>query len=377
MEKTTSIKFFWNGVKVNGDKKLIRCHYSLDNYHDGHEGVTIYARDYSGHLPGDLFPVRNETDTYTDYFETDRAELEPGHPLYNYARAAAIKAELRNEKHCRAETCDAVRQPHLQRLWKYKQELLALPTGQPTAADVEAVHALNLAAETARIQAEKEAEQKEREEVLRQRNEGLAYIESIAAAHPIQEGAPVVTIEWSECPAFYSWEDGELKLSVAAADIVLRHYDKAPDDGFCYYKTKFTVNYTINDAEKSHTDRYDLGDNDGGLINHIRRYNSALADCLERYTECGHVVSVTAAPWLEEAVKARKEAAQQRAKNTLEMVDMLTDEQLTAAVLRSPKDQPDIARFFLQALARRDEDKAISAYKAWQSGAGLEALDEI
>lgn len=98
------------------------------------------------------------------------------------------------------------------------EELATLPKKHPTAADVAAVHAMNLAAETARIKAEKEAEQKEREAILCQKNEGRAYIEEIAAAHPIQEGAPVVTIEWSEHPAFYSWEEGGLKLSVAAAE---------------------------------------------------------------------------------------------------------------------------------------------------------------
>lgn len=95
---TQSIKFFWNGIKLNGSKQLIRCFYSLDNRHDGRECVTIYARDYSGHLPGDMFPVENETDSMTDYFETDRASLFPGHPLYLYARAAAVSAKIREIK---------------------------------------------------------------------------------------------------------------------------------------------------------------------------------------------------------------------------------------------------------------------------------------
>lgn len=252
---TQSIKFFWNGIKVNGGK-LIKCSYSLDNRHDGQEGVTIYARDYSGHLPGDLFRVQNDTDLYSDYHDTDRAELFPGHPLYPYARAAAIKSELRNEKYYRAETCDTIRQEHLKRLWKYKQELETLPTIHPTTADVEAVHALNLAAETARIAAEKEKEQKEREAVLCAQINGRHYIEEIAAAHPIQEGAPVVTIDWSEHPAFYSWEDGELKLSVAAAEIVLRHFDEeraqknAAEGHGGYDKTSFAIEYTADDGER-------------------------------------------------------------------------------------------------------------------------------
>lgn len=404
MEKTTSIKFFWNGLKVNGEKKLIRCFYSLDNSAAvSGPCVTIYARDYSGELPGDLFAVRNDSDSYQDYFDKDKATLEPGHPLYLYARAAAIKAELRNEKYYRADPCITSRAAKLRKLWNYKQELETLPTGQPTAADVAAVHALNLAAETARIAAEKEQEQEEREAVLAMRNAGRVYIEEVASAHPIQEGAPVVTIEWSEHPAFYSWEDGTLKLSVSAAEIILRHYDdlraeqNAAEGRGGYDKTSFFVEYTDASGEPStYEGRYDLGDNDGGLIAHIRAFAesyrdkrlpyhseedanqiSALADLLEAHTAAGRVVSVSVAPWLEEAVKARQKAAQARMEETLAMVDMLTDEQLTAAVFVTPKDTPDVARFFLQALARRDEKKALSVFRAWRSGAGLEALDEI
>lgn len=403
MEKTTSIKFFWNGIKINGENKLIRCFYSVDNSISvSGPCVTISARDYSGHLLGDLFPVRNETDLYTDYFDTDRATLESSHPLYKFARAAALRAEIRDLERYPG-CCEIDRRARSEKLTRYRAELAALPESQPTAAEVAAVHAQNLAAETARLEAEKEAQQKEREEVLAMRNAGRVYIDEIAAAHPIQDGAPVVTIQWSEHPAFYSWKDGELKLSVAAAEIVLRHYDEqlaqqnAAEGRGGYDKTGFVIDYTAQNGEPStYTGRYDLGDNDGGLIAHIRAfaesyrdkrlpYHSeedaaeifALADLLESYTAAGRVVSVSVAPWLEKAVEARREAERQRTQNTLDMVDMLTDEQLAAAVLCSPKEQPDVARFFLQALSRRDEKKALSVFKVWRSGAGLEALGEI
>lgn len=404
--ETAPIKFFWNGIKVNGGK-LIKCFYSLDNRADGRKCVTISAQEYGDHLPGDLFTVRNNTDLYSDYHETDRAELFSDHPLYAYARAAAVKAELRNEKYYRAETCDLIRQERLKRLWKYKQELPTLPAGQPTAADVEAVRALNLAAETARIAAEKDKEQREREVVLTARINGRHYIEEVAAAHPIQKGAPVVTIEWSENPAFYSWEEGELKLSVAAAEIILRHFDEeraeknATEGHGGYYKTSFIIEYTGEDGEPStYEGRYDLGDNDGGLIAHIRAFAeskrkpsyfhdedaansiSALADILEAHTAAGRVVSVSVAPWLEDAVRERQEAVerakQEEAQNIMDAVEMLTDDQLAAAVLHVPnsdREKADVARFFLQALARRDEKKALSVFRAWRSGAGLEFLE--
>lgn len=415
MEKTTAIKFFWNGLKVNGSKQLIRCFYSLDNRHDGRECVTIYARDYSGHLPGDMFPVENGTDLYTDYFETDRADLFPGHPLYTYARAAAVSAAIREIKRFLPHYLEKIgtwadRSEYYTNQAVYKQEQLAklemeqkeLPKSHPTAADVEAVHALNLAAETARLATEKEKEQKEREAILCAKINGRHYIEDVAAAHPIQEGAPVVTIEWSEHPAFYSWEDGELKLSVAAGEIVLRHFDEeraqknAAEGRGGYDKTSFIIEYTSSNGEPStYEGRYDLGDNDGGLIAHIRTFSeskrqpgtfhdeeaadqiSAFADMLEEHTAAGRVVSVTVAPWIEEAIKARQEAAQRHMRETMETLEMLTDEQLTAAVLISPKDNPDVARFFLQELSRRDAKKALAVLRAWKEGLGPEDIDRI
>lgn len=282
---------------------------------------------------------------------------------------------------------------------------------EPDNADVaeetyKAVHDPNLAAETDRLAAEKEKEQKEREAVLAAQNDGHAYIESVAAAHPIQEGAPVVTIQWSEHPAFYSWDDGELKLSVSAAEIILRHFDEkraeknAAEGRGGYDKTKFVIEYTADDGERHTYDgRYDLGDNDGGLIAHIRAFSEskrkpgyfhdeqaaaeimALADVLEAHTADGRVVSVSLAPWFEDAVRERQNAAdearREAVKDVMDAVEMLTDDQLAAAVLQSPKDTPDVSRFFLQALARRDEKKALSVFRAWRSGAGLEFLDEI
>ena len=90
--KTESIRFFWNGIKVNGGK-LIRCYYFTDSRSDS---VTIGARDYD-HLPRDLFTVKNETDLYSVYFDSDSATLTPAHPLYKYARAAALKSAMRGE----------------------------------------------------------------------------------------------------------------------------------------------------------------------------------------------------------------------------------------------------------------------------------------
>ena len=425
--KTTSIKFFYNGIKLNGENKLLKCFYSIDNSTaESGPCVTIYARGYDD-LPRDMFPVENDTDIYTDYFDSDRATLTPAHPLYKYARAAAIKADLRDsvpylEKLERtlnsgklapwqnAETLKIDVESRRAKVEQYRAELEQLPKTHPTAADLAEIDAMKTAAENAR-RAREQAEQLEaREKTLRQRAEGRAYIEGIAQQHPITEGAPYVEIPFSENPAFYVFNDqnsktGEpLRLSVAAAEIVLKHFDEqaaAEDRG--YDKTDFVIHYIDDDGEPStYSGRYDLGDNDGGMIAHIRSFGEFLRDkgnfgngnpspedketgaalvefaaMLEGYTAGGRVVSVDFAPWLDDYARRKAEqraaedqAARESFEETLAMLEMLTDEQLEAAIFSlDPNDaeNSDIARFFFQQLAKRDKSHAVEVLRRWQS----------
>lgn len=416
---TTSIKFFYNGIKINGENKLIRCFYSLDNStRESGPCVTIYAKGYGAELPCDLFTVENDTDTMTDYFDTDSATLTPAHPLYPYARAAALKAAMRGEPEYIAkleQDYQQTQQPgryhwrkpediraeidrRREKLAAMEQELQRLPKGHPTAADVEAVHDMNTAVETARRAREHAAELERREKAIRTRNENRAFIAEIAAAHPITEGAPVVTVEWSENAAF---EDGE-KFSVAAAEIIFKTLDEKihadPERG--YDKTSFTIDYTNQDGEAdTYKGRYDLGDNDGGLIAHIRNYGKfymekgrfgtgptdedrkmgadivAVADLLDGYTHKPRVISVTPAPWLAEYQRQKAEQEQQKLaeiRDIMDAVEMLTDEQVESVIFAiSPHDKEklDVARFFLQELRRRDEAHALDVFRRWKAGA--------
>ena len=81
---TPKIQFFWNGIKVNGGK-LQRCYYSDGALVNSPAGtITLYAKDYSGFSAevAETFTVKNDSDSQTDYFEKDRARVEPSHPLY-------------------------------------------------------------------------------------------------------------------------------------------------------------------------------------------------------------------------------------------------------------------------------------------------------
>ena len=411
---TTSIKFFYNGIKINGENKLIPCFFSLDNStRESGPCVTIYAKGYGGQLPGDLFAVENDTDLMTDYFDTDSATLTPAHPLYPYARAAALKAAMRGEpeyiekleqriasgKLAPWQNADSYRaevQQRREKLAAMEQELQRLPKGHPTAADVEAVHNMNTAAETARRAREHAEHLERREKAIRERNENRAFIAEIAAAHPITEGAPVVTVDWSENAAF---ADGE-KFSVAAAEIIFKALDEKihadPERG--YDKTAFTIHYTNPDGEPdTYEGRYDLGDNDGGMIAHIRTFGEnyrdkgrfcngnpsaedqetgaaivAVADLLDGYTHKPRVISVTPAPWLAEYQRQKAEQEQQKLdeiRDIMDAVEMLTDEQVESVIFGiSPHDKEklDVARFFLQELRRRDEAHALDVFRRWK-----------
>lgn len=87
-----SIRFLKHKVVNDTKKTSVRVHYSLDNRFDGRKVVTVYAKEYGRQLSA-VFDagVKNDSDTMTDYFQTDRIHLFEDHPLYLYARCAVEK----------------------------------------------------------------------------------------------------------------------------------------------------------------------------------------------------------------------------------------------------------------------------------------------
>ena len=81
----------------------------------------------------------------------------------------------------------------------------------------------------------------------------MHLIEEMQETFPLEEGKPIVTICWSESPKFAAFEDGSLKMSLAAADVVLRTFDKeyVAENGYPggYDKTKFLIEYTDENGE--------------------------------------------------------------------------------------------------------------------------------
>lgn len=313
---TTAIKFFNNGIRVNGSRELCKVFYSLDGRHDGKPCVMIYERsnNYNVRIPGDLFGVVNDSDIMTDYFEDDRAAVFADHPLYGFVRACAIRAWLKQEEpyvqKLRVELAQAEAGKKPSWSWRKPEnireelnnrerlinercaELAALPQGQPTAADVaQAVAIVAEQREEARRarEAQEAAEQAaHEEEVAAQAEEAREAIERYSQQYPTTAGAPYVVIEWSEHPGL----DEGLTLSVPAADRVLAQLDASRADrnqrenGGGYDKTSFTVYYLADNGEwDTYGGRYDLGDDDGGLIAHIRSFGEWLATAPAIYGE--------------------------------------------------------------------------------------------
>lgn len=367
------IRIYWNGLRVNGE--FVKCSLYADT---DSRSVTIYG--HYTHLPREFFEVVNNSDSMTDYFEDDRATINEDHPLHRFARYAALKAIFTG--HSYRKPTDAQRAE-----WEAMKD-----PGQPTEADAEAARRYLTDKAEAERKAREEAENERRAaDAARseyQRTTGAAFIRETASAHPIKEGAPTVTILWSEHPAFYDWDDGELVLSVAAAEIILRHFDEeqhsareAGQDQFgplswCYFKTKYTINYKDPQTGEASefTDRYDLGDNNGGLCALIESYNGAdhpFCRFLRENTAAGRVTAVTVAPWVAEALSRRRERAERETNELFSLAEMLSDEQLSAAVLRVDRTDPhaeDIARFFCQELLKRDKQKAVDVWKRWKKG---------
>lgn len=81
-------------------------------------------------------------------------------------------------------------------------------------------------------------------------------------------GEPIVTVGFSEHPEL---SEG-MKFPVSQADRLLAELDKKQRSDREYHKTDFTVEYSINGEKNTFEGRYDIGDGDGSLTEHIKSY---------------------------------------------------------------------------------------------------------
>lgn len=285
------IKIFWNGVKLNGE--LQKFYFSMYG-----ENVSFIDNERYGRatMPKECgLVVINDSDSMTDYFEEDHGTITPEHPLYRYFKNAAQAYTLHRAKanvkwlEKRIAKLEGVDNKYAQQalenytadLEKTKAEVAALEktvnNAQPTAEDFEKVEAY-----VAEIKAKEEKEHTARLVAI---NEAKVKTQNTIARavkmYPVTEGAPVVEVPFSEFVGLYEIIDKKQNTwSVKAADMILgeldmwQHEKRETSDAYGWYeKTDFTIRYTDENGEEStYQGRYDLGDGEGGLLNHIRNF---------------------------------------------------------------------------------------------------------
>ena len=144
----------------------------------------------------------------------------------------------------------------------------------------EALEEAEKKAEEAREEAEKQEEESRQNarETAQKVAEGAVAL--FTAMHPIKEGQPTVKIGNSEMWGLPGFRDADIEVSVKAADKIFgtldawQHEIREKSDFFgWYHKTDFTICYKDENGEEgTYQGRYDIGDGEGGLLNHIRNF---------------------------------------------------------------------------------------------------------
>lgn len=144
----------------------------------------------------------------------------------------------------------------------------------------ESLEAVTKAAEEKRAEEERKEEEERAEAHEESKTIAENTIETFTKAFPLADGAAFVEVSYSEFYGLYDViDEGKARWSVAAADKILGAIDnwvhKTRETSKYighYYKTDFAIKWTENGEECAYYGRYDLGDGEGGLLNHIRNF---------------------------------------------------------------------------------------------------------
>lgn len=109
------IKFYYNGLKVNGGKLEKFMAWERQAYKTSPAGIAIHARDYTRFSPEvhKTFEVQNNTDSQTDYFEKDSFFVPVTHPRY-----AEIKRDVIDAKAAHFDKKNAKKSSNLKALFE-------------------------------------------------------------------------------------------------------------------------------------------------------------------------------------------------------------------------------------------------------------------
>lgn len=288
MEQVKTIKVFWNGIKIDGDKTLIKCEFNIDGFPSYHDkipelGAPVEISDPSSY---DFRQLHNERLRNIFQGEDDEGNksyngekyifsyITPDCPLYEYFFAAGIKAKIHfgesqirwNKKRGYSTEKDEARKRELEEIlpkvgaavpadkirafedWKRKK-----------ANEVRDEHLDEHLAEEARAEARYQLEKSYRKTPL----------EGLKKTFPIEGEKYSVLFEWSESPSI---EEGE-RMSFTAAETYIAFLESVHKE-HGYDKTR-TIIINNESGEKVYILRRDIGDYKGklvGIIGHIEDY---------------------------------------------------------------------------------------------------------
>lgn len=262
-----NIKIYYNGFRIGSSKELVKASFS---YNKSTDSVYMYEGRWSNGLPrGYGFGIRNDSDPYTDYFDYDCATVTAEHPLFKYLKYAALKSDYMFAKR------QVKKGPGCYNYDKYVQTVNEFEQvedpGQPTQEDLEAI---------ATMLEEKSAAEKKAEEDRIEACEAEAMIEAVEteiiidrweSEFPVEDGKAVVKVPFSERRGI---KNGSV-WSLAAANKIFEELDAIElSKNRGYDKTDFTIEFgrAGDDDYFRYSGRYNIGDGEGTLVNHVRNF---------------------------------------------------------------------------------------------------------
>ena len=390
---TKSLAITPKGLIVNNGR-LIPVQYSIDMASfDAKPYITAMCRSPKDHFPEDLFPHSIAPLPGSFHFRGERISISPEHPLYRFFRWSALQVKYHMAmviwcwlgEQIEQEPSNAdFYEDRRQAVWPVVKNVFRAPNcGQPTTEDLTMTRRWNnrygFSSDSFCSFPDQLDIQEHRQRLKR---DGALVVKRLMDQFPIQPNAPFVVIEDSEYPAFSSWQYGELRLSVSAADAVLRHYDAiAFEDGdFCV--TNLAIRYREHGSTKVQRLHFYWGNQNGCLTEYLRAYGHwlidennrdpdnvitgielvSLAGLLSDYMAPA-IIKIEYAPWLQELLALTDKEDRKVARFDI------SDEEIRECVLRLPHDDESalVADALIEILSGRDSQKALELYKEWKT----------
>ena len=263
MEQVQSLKFYWNGLKIN-DGKLMNVIYNMPGtFLDVGTlpvlPITMHKYDYGVDYPAELFDSFGDT-----AYVADQVQIDTDNPLYPFARMSLMKLMIHRFKqyikHPVADDVDSVKS----NIALLEAEIKKLGNKQPTLSilhkTVQYMDGVRAAYKAKKEAMEREEEARARAKNLRVKTYAERLMAKLKSLYPIKKGEPWVEFPWSESSGIGGGE----KMSLIAAEKFLPRMDKnfnvVYGKNHGYDKTEFIVHFEDKNGNLiDYEDRYDIG----------------------------------------------------------------------------------------------------------------------